>query len=129
MMPPDQAKPADPGAGGPGELTYPSSPGSVAPELRPAEPGESLPPPAPGLPLPSAIPVEQQREALRGRIAAWLLAILGFIVVGSFVSLWFGWGETAALTDLLTLLFAPMIGLVGAVTGFYYGEKYSSTRP
>ncbi|MDQ3655332.1 MAG: hypothetical protein M3457_09650 [Chloroflexota bacterium] len=52
-----------------------------------------------------------------------MLAILGFLVAGSFVSLWFGWASSTELDALLTLLFAPVIGLVGAATGFYFGEK------
>jgi hypothetical protein len=28
-----------------------------------------------------------------------------------------------ALKSVLTLIFAPVVGLVGAVTGFYFGEK------
>ena len=28
-----------------------------------------------------------------------------------------------ALKSLLALIFAPIVGLVGAVTGFYFGEK------
>jgi hypothetical protein len=29
---------------------------------------------------------------------------------------------------LMTIVFAPMIGLVGAATGFYYGEKSSEDK-
>ncbi len=53
--------------------------------------------------------------------------MLGFIVVGSFLTLWFDWATSEQLLDLLGLIFAPIIGLFGAVTGFYYGEKYASS--
>jgi hypothetical protein len=89
---------------------------------------ESSDAPPPGLPTPRVVPVEEKRETLRGRIAGALLLILAFIVVGSFLSLWFGWGTNEELTNVLSLVFAPVVGLVGAVTGFYYGEKYTSSR-
>lgn len=66
---------------------------------------------------------DRTRETARGRIAFALLAILGFIIAGAFVTLWTGWGADGDVDDLLTLIFAPVIGLVGAVTGFYFGEK------
>lgn len=66
---------------------------------------------------------EEQRELLRGAIAYALLAMLGFVVVAAFITLWFDWGTGEDLETLLTALFAPIIGLVGAVTGFYYGER------
>lgn len=86
----------------------------------------ALPDPQPG-PARSLLIVGRQigmrREITRGRIAAALLVILGFMVVGSFVSLWFGWASGSELDALLTLLFGPVIGLVGAATGFYFGEQ------
>jgi len=79
----------------------------------------------------------QDREQARGRIAFHLLYLLSFIVVGSFVllalSFFVHWGKTGtqvdvtaisnALKSLIELLFTPIIGLVGAATGFYFGEK------
>jgi hypothetical protein len=108
-------------------------PAPAAVELQPesAPPlvlSEERPPPAGGLPQPSVVPLEQQRETLRGRIAAALLGILAFIVVAAFLTIWFDWADDGELTDLLTLIFAPVLGLVGAVTGFYYGEKVNSSR-
>lgn len=66
---------------------------------------------------------EHHRERWRGKVAAGLLGMLGFIIVGSFVSLWFNWARQTELEALLTIIFAPVIGLVGAVTGFYYGAQ------
>ena len=31
--------------------------------------------------------------------------------------------DIEALKSLLEIIFAPIVGLVGAVTGFYFGEK------
>jgi hypothetical protein len=39
--------------------------------------------------------------------------------------------QLAAFEDvqaLMTIVFAPLIGLVGAATGFYFGEKSSEDR-
>lgn len=103
-----------------------AAPGSVQSSVTTGEPLE-LEEPEPGPARPSIttipLPLDVQREITRGRIAAALLAILGFLVAGSFVSLWFGWASSTELDALLTLLFAPVIGLVGAATGFYFGEK------
>ncbi len=66
------------------------------------------------------------RELVRGLIAGTLVGILAFIVVGILVIAWWGIGGQNNL-DLLqtvaTTLLTPVIGLVGAATGFYYGEK------
>jgi hypothetical protein len=74
-----------------------------------------------GLPqAPPTIPV--QRERLRGRIALLLIALLIAMVLISFVMLWFlPTSRFDSLMRLLQIIFAPIIGLVGAVTGFYYG--------
>ncbi len=60
---------------------------------------------------------------MRGVIAIALLAILAFIIIAPFVIRSFGWTSLPDLEKLLTIIFAPIIGLVGAVTGFYYGER------
>lgn len=66
---------------------------------------------------------EETRETVRGRIAIALLTMLGFLLLAAFFSVWFGWATTADTETLLTILFTPVIGLVGAVTGFYYGSQ------
>jgi len=70
---------------------------------------------------------DRTRETARGRIALALLGILGFIIAGAFVTLWANWGTGDEIDSLLTMIFAPVIGLVGAVTGFYFGEKSASS--
>ncbi len=99
---------------------------STTSELQPGgDPTTPAPDPGrqPGLFETDRPSTEEKRESLRGTIAYALLGILAFVVVGSFVTLWFNWGTGEELDTLLTLLFAPLIGLVGAVTGFYYGER------
>jgi hypothetical protein len=51
-----------------------------------------------------------------------LIALLIAMVLISFVMLWFlPTSRFDSLMRLLQIIFAPIIGLVGAVTGFYYG--------
>jgi hypothetical protein len=82
-------------------------------------------PPPIGAPQPAFVGQEPigPREKTRGQVAAVLLGILAFLVAGSFISLWFDWASSEELDTLLTILFAPIIGLVGAATGFYFGER------
>ena len=65
------------------------------------------------------------REKKRGEIALALVAALLFLLLAAFLSLWFKWAEVAAVEGILEILLAPVVGLVGAVTGFYFGTKQS----
>lgn len=65
----------------------------------------------------------RDREKVRGKIAIWLLTLLILMVVFSFVSIAFKWMDIPTLKSLVEIFFTPLIGLVSAVTGFYYGEK------
>jgi hypothetical protein len=66
--------------------------------------------------------IPYQREQLRGRIALLLIALLIAVIFISFIMLWFlPANRFDSLIELLQIIFAPIIGLVGAVTGFYYG--------
>ena len=64
------------------------------------------------------------REKKRGLIALSLVAILCASVVLSFLFVFiFGKEDIEAIKAILEIIFAPIVGLVGAVTGFYFGEK------
>ena len=63
----------------------------------------------------------RDQESARATIAYILLAILGFIVVTSVAFLWFRPDKSKELHDLLEVIFAPLIALVGAATGYYFG--------
>ncbi|MCW5773291.1 MAG: hypothetical protein KIT16_16745 [Rhodospirillaceae bacterium] len=68
----------------------------------------------------------KERETRRGWIAMLLIALLIGIVIFGFVTLWFGPGgklTAAELKDFLAILIGPVVGLVGTVAGFYFGEK------
>lgn len=54
-------------------------------------------------------------------MALSLVGLLAIIVYFSFVSLLAQRGTSKDLHDLLAIIVGPVVGLVGAVTGFYYG--------
>lgn len=66
---------------------------------------------------------DKDREQIRGYIALGLLALFMLIVFGSFLSLIFHWIPLNDLKEILTIIFGPLIALLSAVTGFYYGEQ------
>jgi hypothetical protein len=72
--------------------------------------------------------ISRIREHARGRIAFWIVGSLITIVVLSYavftLLIFRNPGVSfAELKDLTEILVAPVIGIVGAVTGFYFGEK------
>ena len=73
-------------------------------------------------PEPAPFDPSRQRESMRGVVAGLLLVILAFIIIAAFLSYWFNWASQDQIEGLLTIVFAPMIGLVGAATGFYFGS-------
>ena len=84
-----------------------SSAGLSRPELKPYDPAP-------------------EREQKRGLIALILVSALCGIIVLAFAYAALMPSSTAtteALKSLLEIVFAPIVGLVGAVTGFYIGEK------
>jgi hypothetical protein len=67
-----------------------------------------------------------EREKKRGLIALVLVAALCGIIVLAFAFVFVMPVTTTnieALKSVLEIIFAPIVGLVGAVTGFYFGEK------
>jgi len=67
-----------------------------------------------------------EREKKRGLIALVLVASLCGIIVLAFAFIFFVPAAAAnieLLKSVLEIIFAPIVGLVGAVTGFYFGEK------
>jgi hypothetical protein len=66
------------------------------------------------------------RERVRGVIASALIGILAAIVVGDLIIAWYGiggGGNLDLIESVATTLLTPVVGLVGAVTGFYFGEQ------
>jgi hypothetical protein len=65
----------------------------------------------------STIPPEWWREIARASLAVGLMLLLGLVLV---IVLNKPAGDAK---DLLGQVLAPLIALLGAATGFYYGEK------
>jgi len=62
-------------------------------------------------------------DAAQRRIAYLLVGTLTGVIAACFLGLAFDWFSIAELDSLLTLVFGSLVGLVGAVTGFYFGGK------
>jgi hypothetical protein len=75
-------------------------------------------------PKPREVPVQVQvvREGMRGRVALGLLLVIAGAVAGAFAATALHWAQPADLKDLLTEVYNPLIGLFGAVIGFYFGS-------
>jgi len=69
----------------------------------------------------------EDREKVRGRIAQTLVWLLVGVVGASLLAgIWLSAspeGKIETLKVVLELVLTPLVGLVGAVTGFYFGEK------
>ena len=91
---------------------------------------------APGTQLPGLVPPTtgeawnpgRHLAASRRFIAHWLLAMLSGLLAVSWMSLLLRPAAFEDVQALMTIVFAPLIGLVGAATGFYFGEKSSEDR-
>lgn len=68
---------------------------------------------------------DEFRDQARKRITYWLLALLTVLFVGAFLSLFLIQGEPTfeQLKTLLELLLGPLVALVSAATGFYFGAQ------
>jgi hypothetical protein len=67
----------------------------------------------------------RMREGVRGALAFGLLLLLVGIVVGSFALLLTG-ADPEQSKAWLQVVLTPIVGLVGAATGFYYAERSRS---
>jgi hypothetical protein len=65
----------------------------------------------------------QDREKIRGRIALILTCCLVGIVAVSLILI-LTLVDIEKIKDTLEIILSPVVGLVGAVTGFYFGEKH-----
>jgi hypothetical protein len=91
------------------------------------EPGETEPQTLDltGLLRPSTIPysIDRDREQKRGWIALILVGLLVVVILLSFAGLFTARIELKDLKELLIVILGPLVALVGAATGFYFGEK------
>jgi hypothetical protein len=105
-------------------------------DLAPRTNSSVLPGAAPGLATAPYDPT-RDREGVRSQLAIGLTLLLAVLVIAPFVLILVGATcdglfpasdsckriPTVPLKDLLETLLTPIIGLVGAVTGFYFGEN------
>lgn len=66
---------------------------------------------------------DRVRENMRGLLAIWLIGIMAATIVGSFLLLWIHPDRSKELHELLALVFGPLVALVGAATGYYFGSQ------
>lgn len=65
-----------------------------------------------------------KREDTRSTIAILIVVSLPVIVAASFLTLWFfSQVSIDGLLKIVGAIMSPVIGLVGAVTGFYFSES------
>ena len=67
---------------------------------------------------------DRDREIVRGKIALYLLYMLAGVLLLAFISMWWGIKEDV-LRTVLTIIVGPLVTLVSAATGFYYGTRSS----
>src|SRR5689334_4084676 len=81
-------------------------------------------------PEPQTIPYDpsRDRESIRGWIALSLIGLLALVTIASFAFMWRHPGNSKELHDLLEVLYGPLIALVGAATGYYFGAHASQTK-
>ena len=82
-----------------------------------------------GIPTGPHYDPEPDREIIRGRIALALLGMLAVVLLFAFISIWLSkWlgMDIEMLRTVLTIIFGPLVTLVSAATGFYYGSRSSS---
>jgi hypothetical protein len=83
---------------------------------------------APSLEAPSIrYDPEQSRDKARALITYWLLGLLTMLFVATFITYWLmpDKSDFANLKSLLEVLISPLIVLVSAATGFYFGAHSS----
>lgn len=72
-----------------------------------------------GLPV-----IEEGRvERTRSLLAFLLLGLLTLVIVAMLALVWSGDLEVSQLGDVSAVLVTPIVGLLGAATGYYYGQK------
>src|SRR5712691_7666091 len=107
----------------------PSPPGNGPPTSQPLNLVSTEPPPVVEVsrvaPQGEPFDPEPHREIIRGKIALRLLWMLAGVLLLAFISMWFKM-DSEVLRTVLTIIFGPLVTLVSAATGFYYGSRSSS---
>jgi hypothetical protein len=64
-----------------------------------------------------------QEDSARRYIAYTLVGLLGFVVAWALLTVTFWCGKSDEVVKILQIVLTPIITLVSAATGFYYGSK------
>ncbi len=75
-----------------------------------------------------AVPYDpmKARESVRSAVALILIGIMAATIIASFILLWIHPDRSRELHDLLALIFGPLVALVGAAIGYYFGAQAAS---
>ena len=79
-------------------------------------------------PLLESFNISKAQEKVRGRIAQGLIVMLAIVILLAFISLWHYRSSFADLEKLMTIIFGPVIALVGTAIGYYFGGKVGPER-
>jgi hypothetical protein len=63
------------------------------------------------------------REGLRGRLAMGLVMTFAGTIILSFGMVAYNPGRLDAVTAILDAVLGPLVALVGAATGYYFGSR------
>ena len=85
--------------------------------------GEPAPAPAGTAFNATAYDPAQDREKVRGRIAMALIVLLIALVSLLFLAILVSVVKVADLDKIVATILTPIMGIVGTVIGFYFGEK------
>lgn len=66
---------------------------------------------------------DRERERIRGWLALALACMLAAVLLVSWGEFAVGTRSVDEIADMLQATLAPLIGLVGAATGFYFGDR------
>lgn len=66
---------------------------------------------------------DRERERIRGWLALALACMLAAVLLVSWGAFAVGTRSVDEIADMLQATLAPLIGLVGAATGFYFGDR------
>lgn len=58
----------------------------------------------------------------QARLAYLLFALLTFLLTALLIMLWFGHLTAATFGNVAAIVVTPVVGLLGAATGYYYGK-------
>ena len=78
---------------------------------------------------PALFNIAKEQEKVRGLIAQALIVLLAVIILFAFITLWTYSSTFGDLEKLLTIVFGPVIALVGTAIGYYFGGKTAQNEP